>query len=413
MFHTAPVGRYLVAVCTNIACMLAGAYELLEHAEERLGISAGGTTPDGLFTLEDAECLALCGNAPCVTVNWRYFGDVDPAGFDDLVDDLAAGRLASEVPPARHPQPGAAHRRPAGHRGHRPPGRAGRRAGRRRYRPGRPWLRRRYPSVTVTNPPRIVTRHLGLERSWTLETYLGADGYQGLRKALTLTPEEIHDQVNVANLLGRGGAGFEAGRKWGMLRKSEPVYLVVNGDESEPATFKDHMLIEEDPHQLIEGALICAYATRCDQVFLFIRGEFALGLERVSAALNEAYAYGAVGRDIFGSGWSIDVVVHPGAGAYICGEETALLESLEGKRGYPADQAPLLPRGHRPLRRPDDRQQRRDGGQPAVGHAQRRRRFRRARQRPLQGDQAHGPVGRRGPAAATTSWSSPRSPSAT
>jgi NADH-quinone oxidoreductase E subunit len=99
MFHFEPVGRYLIAVCTNIACMLQGAYELLEHVEQRLGIAPGGTTEDGMFTLEDAECLALCGNAPCLTANWRYFGDVDPEGFDALVDDLRAGRLADEVPP--------------------------------------------------------------------------------------------------------------------------------------------------------------------------------------------------------------------------------------------------------------------------------------------------------------------------
>jgi NADH-quinone oxidoreductase E subunit len=99
MFHFEPVGRYVVAVCTNIACMLQGAYRLLEHAEERLGVAPGGTTEDGMFTLEDAECLALCGNAPCVTVNWRFFGDVDPNGFDELIDDLRAGRLDDEVPP--------------------------------------------------------------------------------------------------------------------------------------------------------------------------------------------------------------------------------------------------------------------------------------------------------------------------
>ena len=99
MFHFEPVGKYLVAVCTNIACMLQGAYRLLEHAEERLGVAPGGTTTDGLFTLEDAECLALCGNAPCLTVNWRFFGDVDPEGFDTLIDDLRAGRLDEEVPP--------------------------------------------------------------------------------------------------------------------------------------------------------------------------------------------------------------------------------------------------------------------------------------------------------------------------
>jgi NADH-quinone oxidoreductase subunit F len=197
--------------------------------------------------------------------------------------------------------------------------------------------------MTITDAPRIVSRRLGQTRSWTLESYLADGGYRALRAALAMTPEQIHEWVNTANILGRGGAGFEAGRKWGMLRQAQPVYLTVNGDESEPATFKDHALIEGDPHQIIEGSLICAYAIGAAQAFLFVRGEFPLGIERLQAALNEAYSYGAVGRDIFGSGFSIDVVVHPGAGAYICGEETALLESLEGKRGYPRIKPPYFP----------------------------------------------------------------------
>ncbi|HEY2302588.1 MAG TPA: NADH-quinone oxidoreductase subunit NuoF, partial [Acidimicrobiales bacterium] len=197
--------------------------------------------------------------------------------------------------------------------------------------------------MTVTDAPKIVTRHLGNPESWTLKGYVAADGYQGLRKALTMEPSQLHDEVNTANILGRGGAGFEAGRKWGMLRKAEPVYLVINGDESEPATFKDHVLIEQDPHQIIEGTLITAYVVRASLVFIYIRGEFALGLERITAALNEAYDYGAVGRNVFGSDWSIDVIIHPGAGAYICGDETGLLESLEGKRGFPRIKPPFFP----------------------------------------------------------------------
>jgi NADH-quinone oxidoreductase subunit F len=197
--------------------------------------------------------------------------------------------------------------------------------------------------MTITGAPRIVTARLGKPRSWTLESYLADGGYQGWRAALAMTPQQIHDHVNTANILGRGGAGFEAGRKWGMLRAAEPLYLTINGDESEPATFKDHALMEGDPHQLIEGALICAYAIGADQIFIFVRGEFPLAIERLEAALNEAYAYGAVGPHIFGSDFSVDIVVHPGAGAYICGEETALLESLEGKRGYPRIKPPFFP----------------------------------------------------------------------
>ncbi|HUS62001.1 MAG TPA: NADH-ubiquinone oxidoreductase-F iron-sulfur binding region domain-containing protein [Acidimicrobiales bacterium] len=189
----------------------------------------------------------------------------------------------------------------------------------------------------------IATKRMGVDSSWTLRSYLQNGGYDALRKALTMSPEAVQAEVDKANLLGRGGAGFPAGRKWSMLRKADPVYLVVNGDESEPSTFKDHMLIEQDPHQIIEGALITAYAIKAQRVFLYVRGEFALGLERMQAALNEAYEHGAAGARIFGSDFSVDVIVHPGAGAYICGDETALLESLEGKRGYPRIKPPYYP----------------------------------------------------------------------
>ena len=197
--------------------------------------------------------------------------------------------------------------------------------------------------MAVTDAPKIVTGRVGTPDSWTLKSYLDSGGYTALRKALAMAPEQVTQEVVTSNLLGRGGAGFEAGRKWSMLRPAQPVYLVVNGDESEPATFKDHMLLECDPHQLIEGVVICAYAIGAARAFIYIRGEFALGLERVQAALNEAYEHGAVGADIFGSGFGIDVVVHPGAGAYICGEETALIESLEGKRGFPRIKPPFFP----------------------------------------------------------------------
>ena len=194
---------------------------------------------------------------------------------------------------------------------------------------------------TTVDP--IVTRRIGIPESWTLRAYLADGGYEALRRALTMSAEDVQQEVDEANLLGRGGAGFPAGRKWSMLRKAEPVYLVVNGDESEPATFKDHMLIEQDPHAIVEGALITAKAIGAARVFIYVRGEFALGIERMTQAVNEAYEHGAIGYDIFGSGFSVDVVVHPGAGAYICGDETALLESLEGKRGFPRIKPPYYP----------------------------------------------------------------------
>jgi NADH-quinone oxidoreductase subunit F len=197
--------------------------------------------------------------------------------------------------------------------------------------------------MAVTDAPRIITSRLEYEDSYTLERYLATGGYEGLRKALAMTPEEVAAEVDAASLLGRGGAGFPAGRKWSMLKPDAVTYLAVNGDESEPATFKDRLLMERDPHQLVEGTVIAAWALQVTQAFIYIRGEFALGLERVTQAVNDAYEHGALGENIFGSGFSVDVVVHPGAGAYICGEETALLESLEGKRGFPRIKPPYFP----------------------------------------------------------------------
>ena len=197
--------------------------------------------------------------------------------------------------------------------------------------------------MAVLDSPRIVSSRAEFADSYTLSRYLATGGYVALRKALTMFPEQVAAEVDAASLLGRGGAGFPAGRKWSMLRKSPVSYLVVNGDESEPATFKDHFLVEHDPHQLVEGVIIAAYALQVSQAFIYLRGEFALGLERVQQAVNDAYAEGALGSKIFGSDFSIDLVVHPGAGAYICGEETALIEGLEGKRGFPRIKPPFFP----------------------------------------------------------------------
>jgi NADH-quinone oxidoreductase subunit F len=197
--------------------------------------------------------------------------------------------------------------------------------------------------MATLTAPKIITARMGFDDSHTLARFLATGGYDGLRKALSMNPEEVAAEVDAASLLGRGGAGFPAGRKWSMLRKSPVSYLVVNGDESEPATFKDHLLVEHDPHQLVEGVIIAAYALQVNQAFIYLRGEFALGLERVQQAVNDAYDEGALGTKILGSDFSLDIVVHPGAGAYICGEETALIEGLEGKRGFPRIKPPFFP----------------------------------------------------------------------
>ncbi len=192
--------------------------------------------------------------------------------------------------------------------------------------------------------PKMITGRFQYEDAHTLERYRATEGYEGLRKALAMGPEAVGSEVKAASLLGRGGAGFPAGVKWGFCPPGVwPRYLVVNGDESEPGTYKDRLLMERDPHQLIEGALICAYAVGCAQVFLYVRGEMAHAQERIAAALNEAYDAGLAGKNILGSNFSCDVVLHWGAGAYIVGEETALIESLEGNRGMPRLKPPYFP----------------------------------------------------------------------
>ncbi len=200
------------------------------------------------------------------------------------------------------------------------------------------------PGFVAGDRPRIVTSRFEYEDSYTLERYHATGGYEGLRAALAKPPAAGHEQVRSATLLGRGGAGFPAGLKWGLTPEGVwPRYLVVNGDESEPGTYKDRLLMERDPHQLIEGALIACYSVGLAQCFLYVRGEMALAQERIAAALNEAYAAGYLGRNILGTDFSVDVVMTWGAGAYVVGEETALIESLEGERGMPRLKPPYFP----------------------------------------------------------------------
>lgn len=200
------------------------------------------------------------------------------------------------------------------------------------------------PGFYEGDRPKIVTSRFEYEDSHTLERYLATGGYDGLKSALAMTPDEMSAEVKASTLLGRGGAGFPAGVKWGFTPQGVwPRYLVVNGDESEPGTYKDRLLMERDPHQLIEGCLIACYAAGLSQCFLYVRGEMALAHERIASALNDAYDAGYIGKNILGTDFSVDIILHWGAGAYVVGEETALIESLEGERGMPRLKPPYFP----------------------------------------------------------------------
>ncbi|MEP6603240.1 MAG: NADH-quinone oxidoreductase subunit NuoF [Spartobacteria bacterium] len=178
-----------------------------------------------------------------------------------------------------------------------------------------------------------------------IDTYIADGGYEQLKKAVTMSRTEIVNEVKTAALRGRGGAGFPCGVKWSFIKPDEkkPVYLICNADESEPGTFKDRYIIHEDPHQLLEGILISCFALNAKIAYIYIRGEFPEGARILEAAIEEARAQKFLGRDILGTGFDVEVYVHRGAGAYICGEETGLIESLEGKRAYPRIKPPYFP----------------------------------------------------------------------
>lgn len=188
----------------------------------------------------------------------------------------------------------------------------------------------------------VLLRHRDVENIGDIDVYLANDGYEALKKAVKMEPGEVTDVVKAAGLRGRGGAGFPAGLKWSFIPKGvKPVYIAVNADESEPGTFKDREIMEKNPHQFIEGVMLCAYAVGSETAYIYGRGEFLGPFVALQKAVDDAYEKGFLGKNILGSDFSLDIHLHLGAGAYICGEETALLSSLEGDMGQPRARPPF------------------------------------------------------------------------
>src|SRR3989338_6823954 len=190
----------------------------------------------------------------------------------------------------------------------------------------------------------ILSRNFNIPEGWKIKVAESRGAYETARKIVSsFKPEDVTSAVLASNLRGLGGAGFPTGKKWQFLPKglNKPVYLVINADEGEPGTFKDRYILEKDPHQMIEGIIISAFAIGSHKSYIYIRGEYIEPYRHLQSAVDEAYAKGYLGKKIFGTGFDLDIVVHRGAGAYICGEETALLESLEGKRGLPRLKPPF------------------------------------------------------------------------
>jgi NADH-quinone oxidoreductase subunit F len=322
-------GTFVIEVCRTLPCALRGADDFARHVETKLGIGSGQTTADGLFTFKNAECMAACDKAPVCQVNGYNYELLDAKQFDQLVDDLRKDRdrdlSATPLKGVKDPHPWTKPADPAAKR-------------------TKPEGERDYDHEALTHQPVLLKRcYRGKPASY--EEYQKDGGYAGLKQALTLTPQKVIETIKEAGVRGRGGAGFPTGMKFSFVPPVEKVpgqrYFVVNCDESEPGTFKDRRLIEEDPHALLEGIAIASHALGVNDAYIYIRGEMVYGAEVLEKAVKEAYHHGVYGPDALGFGKRLDCTVHRGAGAYICGEETALLSSLEGGRGYPRLKPPF------------------------------------------------------------------------
>ncbi len=303
MIHRKPMGRHHVQVCTNISCMLRGGYKIWEQCQKKLGIGHKEATADGTFSLEEVECIGACTGAPAMQVGYDFYENLTPEKADAILEDLAEGRKP-------RPEP---------------------------YTTGA-------KSDAHADEKRVISSRFGKANSTKLDTYLAHDGYQAIEKALKqMTPEQVIEEVKKSNLRGRGGAGFPTGMKWSFVPKAtdKPKYILCNADESEPGTCKDRPLMELDPHQLIEGMLLAGYAVNAHSGYIYIRGEYRYVLDIVDRAIEEAYKAGYLGRKVLGTDFTFELCTHTGAGAYECGEESALMESLEGKRGYPRIRPPF------------------------------------------------------------------------
>ena len=303
MLRRKPAGKYHIQVCTNISCMLRGGNELYKHVQKRLGIGHKEVSASGTFSLEEVECIGACTGAPAMQVNYDFHEELDADKVDAILEQLEAGKVPKPVPVIS----GALHQRDAA-------------------------------EILV------ITKRFGIPNAKRIDTYLQHDGYKALEKALKgMTPASIIDEVKKSNLRGRGGAGFPTGMKWSFVPKDspKPKYVLCNADESEPGTSKDRPLMELDPHQLIEGTVIAGRAIGSNQGYIYIRGEYRYLLDIMDIALAEAYSKGFLGKNILGTGFDFELCTHTGAGAYECGEESALMESLEGKRGYPRIKPPF------------------------------------------------------------------------
>jgi NADH-quinone oxidoreductase subunit F len=297
--YNLPRAQAVIQVCTNLPCCLKGARGIVDELENRLGIKSGTATPDRRFAIAEVECLGSCGTAPVIQVNRNLY-------LERVTTDFAA-TLTESPEAARN-----AKRTPA-----------------------------IISSIGEGVDGYLIPR--GDERWLTLDEYKAHGGFQAVRKAGEMEPKDLVALVREANLRGRGGAGFTTGMKWSFMPPPDgrPRYLAVNADESEPGTFKDRQIMERNPFLILEGIMIAGMAIQANAAFIYIRGEYIEAHRCMSEAIRALYDAGILGEKALAFGRRFDITIQQGAGAYICGEESGMLESMEGKKGQPRKRPPF------------------------------------------------------------------------
>jgi len=298
-------GKHIIRLCHSPCCHVTGSDNILRIIQEELEVEVGGVTGDRLFTLQLSSCLGACEVSPAMQIDEVVFGNLDREKIKQILADYRAGKVEDY-----------------------------------RQLPYSTKDFRQYPQTHEL----VLLDNVGHIDPRNIDDYLARGGYQALKKAVTaMTPEEVIDAVKTSGLRGRGGAGFPTGLKWSFTRPlgAAPKYVICNADEGEPGTIKDRYLMEGDPHKVLEGLAIAAYAVGAGHGFIYCRGEYYLCQDRLQNAIEQAAARGYLGENLFGTDFSFTVELRSGFGSYVCGEETALIESLEGKRGFPRLKPPF------------------------------------------------------------------------
>ncbi len=305
MFSVRPRARHVIRVCKSGPCHVVGASTIFRILSERFGLQPGTATPDGEFFLEACECLGVCSVAPAMMVDYDLHGNLTEERLVSILDGYR-GKAASTGEQCGEETAGKA--------------------------------------IVVNAPyPRRLLARVGHIDPTSIDSGIAAGNYSALKTVLSgMTPDQVVALVKESGLRGRGGAGFPAGVKWSFVdRKAPRRFVVCNADEGEPGTFKDRVLMEEDPHSVIEGMAICGFAIGATLGYIYVRGEYRRSIVRLEEAIRQARQRGWLGDRIQGTDFSFDLLIKEGGGAYVCGEETSLINSMEGRRGYPRFKPPF------------------------------------------------------------------------